>query len=87
MCLSELKAQLVSVRMQGHSLAFLSGFRIQHCLKRWCGSQIQLSCGTSAAAAPIRLSAQEIPYATSAVLKKQKKKSIVLGFIGNLEIM
>ena len=57
--------------MRVQSLASLSGLRIQHCHEIWLWHR-------QAAAAPIWLLARELPYAISAVLKKQKKKRNVL---------
>ena len=38
--LSRLRTQLVSMRMQGSSLALISVLRIWHCHKLWCRSQM-----------------------------------------------
>ena len=71
--------QLVSMRMQVWSLAFLSGLRIQCCCELWCRSQTGLDpmllwlwC-RPAAAGPIQLLAWEFPYASSVALKSKNK--------------
>ena len=58
--------RLGSKRMWVWSPALLSGVRIWLCWELWC---------RSAAAAPIRPRAWELPYATGAVLKKQNKQT------------
>ena len=42
LCLSGLRAQLVSMRMAVHSVALLNGLRVWHCSKLWYRLQIQL---------------------------------------------
>ena len=67
------------MRMWVRSLALLSGFRIRHCPELCCRSQ---TCSDPAlpwlwrrlaAAAPIQPLAWELPYASSAALKRPKK--------------
>ena len=73
--LSELRIQLVSMRMLVPSLILLSGLRIQHCsdlalLWLWC---------RLAAIAPIQPLGWEFPYAAGAALKKKRLEKGKLG--------
>ena len=45
--------QLVSIRMQVQSLAFLRGLRIQHCHELWCRLQTQLGSHVAVAVAVV----------------------------------
>ena len=71
---------LLAMRMQGPSLALISGSGIRHCLELWCRLQMRLRSYIAVAVAVagsyslIRLLAWELPYATGAALKRQKRK-------------
>ena len=62
------------MRIQGLSLASLSGLRIWHCRELWCRLKVQLgSCvavSVASAIAPVRPLAWELQYALDAALKK-----------------
>ena len=67
---------IVSMRMQVQSLAWLSALRIWRCYKLWCRSQMQLRSRVALAVvqaetgALIEPLAQELPYAAGVALKK-----------------
>ena len=74
--------QLVSMRTKVLSLALLSGLRIWCCCKLWWRPQTRLGSHVVVvwlwhwltAAAPIQPPAWELPFATCAALKREKKK-------------
>ena len=78
MWLSELRTQLVSMRMWVQSLASLSGLRICCCYMLWYSSQMRFGSSIAVAVAwvsgavSIRLLAQELPYAAGTAVKKNK---------------
>ena len=72
------------------SLALFSGLRIWHCHKLQCRSQSQLRSQvvvamTQAAVAPVQPPAWELPYATGAPLKRQKKTYYIYNGIYSME--
>ena len=68
------------MKMQGPSLALISGSGIRNCLELWCRLQMRLRSYIAVAVAVagsyslIRLLAWELPYAAGAALKRQKRK-------------
>ena len=73
------RTQLVSMRMQVQSLAFLSGLRIQCCHKQWCGARCSLDptllwlwC-RPASVALIGPLAWELPYAIPVARKEGRE--------------
>ena len=80
MQLSGLRTQLVSMRIQIQSLAWLRGLRIRHChelqgrSQMWLGSSIAVAVAQDPAAALIQALAQEGPQAADVAVKRKKQK-------------
>ena len=73
------KNPTISMKMWVQRLALLSGLRIWHCHKLWLGHRcssdlVLLWLWCRPAAALIQPLAQELPYAISAAMKREKKK-------------
>ena len=80
---------LASMRTQFRSQASLSGLRIRHCCELWCSLQMRLGSGVAwlwyrlAATALIGPLAWEPSHVMGAALKRQWKKKMWAGRLGN----
>ena len=77
-CGSAETIQLVSTRMRVWSLASISGSKIQHCRELWSSPE---------AAAPIQPLAWELPHATGAALKREKKEKSVMYLMEKIYVL